>query len=187
VTDNRLVDAERHYEAGIELNERMGARPWAAHTRHDLAKLLLARDRPGDGERAEDLLADALATARELGMVALEAKLAFIGSGRPRPGAPAQARAAGAPPRSVFRREGEYWSIAFDGQAFRLHDSKGLRYLAALLAAPGREVHVMDLVGGEEGADSVRMAIGDAGEALDSQARAAYHSRLKDPGGSRGS
>jgi hypothetical protein len=45
----------------------------------------------------------------------------------------------------VFRREGEYWSIAFDGQAFRLKDTKGLHYPAHLLRHPGRELHALDL------------------------------------------
>jgi hypothetical protein len=37
----------------------------------------------------------------------------------------------------VFRREGEYWTIAYDGAVFRLRDGKGLRYLAHLLQHPG--------------------------------------------------
>src|SRR6266568_605868 len=55
-TMGRLDDAERHLAEGIEMNERMGSRPWAAHTRHDLARMLLARDGPGDRDRAEELL-----------------------------------------------------------------------------------------------------------------------------------
>ena len=46
----------------------MGAWPWAAHTRHDHAAMLLARDGPGDRERAEGLLTDAISTYEELGM-----------------------------------------------------------------------------------------------------------------------
>ncbi len=95
----------------------------------------------------------------------------------------------------MFRREGEYWSIAFEGDAFRLKDSKGLRYIARLLEDPGREFHVMDLVAAEEGgqeevpaahiqeADFDRIAVrasawGDAGEVLDAEAIAAYRRRL---------
>ncbi len=36
----------------------------------------------------------------------------------------------------VFRREGEYWSIAFETDVFRLKDVKGLRYIARLLEEP---------------------------------------------------
>ena len=49
-------------------------------------------------------------------------------------------------PRATFRREGEYWWIAFHSDAFRLRDSKGLRHLSVLLAAPGREFHSLELV-----------------------------------------
>ena len=52
---------------------------------------------------------------------------------------------------NVFRREGDYWSVAFEGQTVRLRDLKGLRYLARLLADPGREFHVLDLVAVERG------------------------------------
>ena len=45
-----------------------------------------------------------------------------------------------------FCCEGDYWSIAFDGRTSRLRDAKGLRYLARLLAHPGREIHALDLV-----------------------------------------
>ena len=37
-----------------------------------------------------------------------------------------------------FRQEGEYWTVVFEGSVVRLRDAKGLRYLARLLAHPGR-------------------------------------------------
>ena len=47
----------------------------------------------------------------------------------------------------VFRREGDTWLVGFGGQAARLRASKGLSDIAMLLAHPGREVHVVELVG----------------------------------------
>jgi hypothetical protein len=76
---------------------------------------------------------------------------------------------------NVFRREGDYWSITFDGRTVRVRDLKGMRYLARLLAHPGRELHVLDLVAAETGHSVV---IGDAGELLDERAKAAYRRRL---------
>ena len=76
---------------------------------------------------------------------------------------------------SVFRREGDYWSVVFGGRTVRVRDLKGMRYLAQLLAHPGREVHVLDLVATETGQ---RTALGDAGEALDERAKSAYRRRL---------
>ncbi len=47
---------------------------------------------------------------------------------------------------NVFRQEGDYWSISFEDHTVTLRDLKGLHYLARLLAHPGREFHVLDLV-----------------------------------------
>jgi hypothetical protein len=55
--------------------------------------------------------------------------------------------AAAAPEASgnLFRREGEYWTVRYEGSVARLQDAKGLRYLAQLLGHPGREFHAVDL------------------------------------------
>jgi tetratricopeptide (TPR) repeat protein len=89
---------------------------------------------------------------------------------------------------SVFRREGDYWSVVFEGRTVRVRDLKGIRYLARLLTDPGREFHVLDLVAAERGqasgAESDRAARrshtgpGDAGEMLDARAKDAYRRRL---------
>ncbi|MDQ3108203.1 MAG: hypothetical protein M3Q68_10415 [Actinomycetota bacterium] len=84
---------------------------------------------------------------------------------------------------TCFRREGDYWLIVFDGGTVRARDLKGMRYLARLIAQPGRELHVLDLVAAESGTasgagDVPRSALGDAGEMLDSQAKEAYRRRL---------
>ena len=87
----------------------------------------------------------------------------------------------------IFRREGDYWLVAFDGLAVRLRDAKGLRYLARLLVDPGRELHVLDLVASENGSSESQLPVADdvvvissmdAGVLLDSQAKAAYRRRL---------
>ena len=46
----------------------MGARPWLAHTANDYARMLSARNGPGDRERAQTLLDTARQTYHELGM-----------------------------------------------------------------------------------------------------------------------
>jgi hypothetical protein len=88
----------------------------------------------------------------------------------------------------LFRREGDYWTIAFDGPPVRIRDSKGMSYLARLLAAPSREVHAVDLVRGDartSGAgqyadkeEQLNIAEGDAGPMLDAEAKSAYRLRL---------
>src|SRR5215471_8097068 len=95
---------------------------------------------------------------------------------------------------NLFRREGEYWTVLYEGSVARLKDAKGLRYMARLLADPGRELHASDLAaagtqparpapsGARDlaGAGEVRVRpdLGDAGELLDSRAKAAYQARL---------
>jgi tetratricopeptide (TPR) repeat protein len=89
---------------------------------------------------------------------------------------------------NMFRREGDYWSVMFEGRTVRVRDLKGIRYLARLLADPGREFHVLDLVAAESGrvagtesgraAGLSRTGPGDAGEMLDARAKDAYRRRL---------
>jgi tetratricopeptide (TPR) repeat protein len=64
----RFEDAARHFQEALRMNERMGARPWVAHTQEDLARMLLRRNANGDREHADELLSRAQATYHELGM-----------------------------------------------------------------------------------------------------------------------
>lgn len=89
---------------------------------------------------------------------------------------------------NVFRCEGDYWTVIYERHTIRVRNLKGMRYLARLLADPGREYHVLDLVAAETGsvaqvdgsqAASVQSsALGDAGEILDVRAKDAYRRRL---------
>jgi len=95
-------------------------------------------------------------------------------------------------PQSLFRREGEYWTVGFAGRTCRVRDAKGLTYVALLLRHPRKPLHVSELVSlGGGGADvsaatesstgavgESRLGLGDAGEVLDSQAKAQYRRRL---------
>jgi hypothetical protein len=58
----------------------MGARPWLAHTQSDYARMLRARDGPGDRERAQALLDTARKTYLELGMDGFAARAEEPGS-----------------------------------------------------------------------------------------------------------
>jgi len=67
----RADDAVVHHEAAVVAHETFGARPWAARSRFDLARALLARDADGDRSRALGLLNDALDAAHDIGMPGL--------------------------------------------------------------------------------------------------------------------
>jgi tetratricopeptide (TPR) repeat protein len=60
-----------HFEVALEVNERIGAKPYLAHTKEQYARALLARGLPADRERADALRSQALETARLLGMTSL--------------------------------------------------------------------------------------------------------------------
>jgi tetratricopeptide (TPR) repeat protein len=100
-----------------------------------------------------------------------------------------------APPRpavsngdlGVFRLDGDTRTVTFLGTTVLLRDLKGMQYLARLLAAPGREFHVLDLVSADHAVavsrspapeDGLRVGVDDAGPLLDDQARRAYRRRL---------
>ena len=47
----------------------------------------------------------------------------------------------------VFRKEGEYWTIACEGRLIRIRHLKGLGYLSRLVRAPERRFHIDELLG----------------------------------------
>ncbi|MGH3043029.1 MAG: hypothetical protein ACRDNG_15070, partial [Gaiellaceae bacterium] len=187
-TASRWSEAEHHFEEAFRANTRMGARPWAARTACDWADMLLRRDGPGDRERASDLADQAAAVVRQLAMEPLSRRARVLG-GTPTPGTPEAGLKEVMPARPcIFRREGEYWSVAYEGDAFRLKESKGLTYLARLLASSGREIHALELVAEMRGArprsarpaeqDLKASPFADTGEILDARAKEEYRRRL---------
>jgi hypothetical protein len=88
-----------------------------------------------------------------------------------------------------FLREGDFWSLTYEGVVVRLKHSKGLQDIVWLLAVPGREIAAVDLASGAHrgparAASSIAdLGLGvetDAGNALDAEARTQYRSRLAD-------
>jgi hypothetical protein len=153
----RTGDAVEHFERAAAMHERLGARPWLARTQVEWAAVLHRRALPADPARAADLFDQARRTAAELGL-----KQVLL-----RVDTPSTAV-------NTFRRVGEVWTVSFDGVQVQLKDAKGLHDLAALLAAPGRDLPATALVnpahpaGPRLGADPV----------LDHTAREQYRARL---------
>jgi non-specific serine/threonine protein kinase len=142
--------------------------------------MLLRHGSAADHQRAVEMLRSAAATAERLGMDGLSRPIAALlepeGGREARRTVPAVV----APRTAVFRRDGDFWTLAFDGRECRLKDSKGLRFVARLLAHPGREVHALDFfldrTGEEDLAPHLRASLGD--QILDHQAIADYRRRL---------
>jgi hypothetical protein len=189
----RWQEAERHFEVAMERCGRLGARAITARVLYERSRMLLARGAGEDPATAVELLAQAQAICRELDLPGISQRVATLAASVARP-----ERAEGPQPAAgaVFRREGDYWTIAYRGELARLRDAKGLGYLACLLRHPGRELHVLELVREVEGppaepalgrrrADTVAAGLGvsrleGAEPLLDARAREAYRRRLRE-------
>jgi class 3 adenylate cyclase/tetratricopeptide (TPR) repeat protein len=65
-------EAGEWFRAAVTTHERLAAPAWLARTRLEWARMLLTRRRPGDTDRARELLNQALPVARELGLAKIE-------------------------------------------------------------------------------------------------------------------
>ncbi len=180
---DRPADAMRHFESAIQHGRRMESPPIVARAQSLLASLRLSLQ-PNAAERAEiaAMLAEAGQCAEELGLVDVTAR---VGRLQARIGEPETETGT-----NVFRHDGEIWTVCYAGRDLHLKDGKGPRYLASLLAAPGRELHVLQFVATAPlptrtlAAAGEGLSIGAAGAALDDapddRARRAYRARLDD-------
>jgi hypothetical protein len=172
----RFDDAVAWLEDAHRACTAMRASPHRARIEVDLAEVLRTRDVDGDRDRAQRLLRAAKKTADALPLPVLGARIERVlaasnAAGRVVP-MPASATPSATP--ISMCREGDVWMIA-GTKAFRLKNSRGLQILSRLVAEPGREMHVVDLMApdGEMGLAT------DAGEVLDATAIAAYRRRLE--------
>src|SRR5262249_44485302 len=131
-------EAAQRFEDALAGEAQMGARPWRARTQCAYPEMLVARGQPADRKSALELVGEALAAASAIGMQGLvpraeRLKAELLSS-------PALVDPGIRPTReNVLRKEGDYWTISYEGRALRLKDTKGLQYLAELLRHPGRE------------------------------------------------
>jgi tetratricopeptide (TPR) repeat protein len=169
--------AQRHFEMAARLWHEVGAPYETALARMGLGDALRAE---GNQQRADLEFRAARTTFERVGAIHQADRAARgVGADKPLETPP--------PGGNAFRREGDYWSVAFEGRTVRVRDLKGMHYLARLLADPGREFHVMDLVALESGGNAPvgcsepemhPSGLGDAGEMLDARAKESYRRRL---------
>jgi tetratricopeptide (TPR) repeat protein len=170
-TSGRIDDAIAHFEAALEADRRIGAPFLEATVLRELASTLRLRNADGDAARADALTSDGATIERRLsgGQIVDETVPVVAPAGRSAD--------------SVFRSEGEFWTLAFDGSTVRVKDTKGMHDIGELLARPGAEVPALDLAT-ERAVVPARTDVsglhepGHAGELLDEQARAQYKARL---------
>ncbi len=79
----------------------------------------------------------------------------------------------------VLRRDGDYWTIAYDAVVVRLKDAKGLRYLEPLVRQPGQFFHVAELIRVAACPDGRRPAGEDRSAEAVERARKAVTNRIR--------
>jgi len=151
----RTGEAIGHFGDAVDLEREVGALPYLAHSLAGLAGALAARDGPGDAGRASEHRRRARDIAQRLGMTVLLERLV--------------------PPADewTLARDGDDWVLEAGDERARLRDGRGLHYLRALLAAPGRDIRALDLVAGGAG-----LAASGMGPVLDDAARGAYRRQV---------
>jgi AAA ATPase domain len=175
-----LGDAEAaaaHFDRAVERARGIGATLYVARTLRDAG---VALSDPGRIAAARQLY-------HALGVAERAAELTPVPAGTaPAPAVAPSAPLSDAAPLSdnLFLREGEFWTLSYQDRQARLRDTKGLRDLAVLLAAPGREFAAVELAAERSAVPAAHVPAGelhepgDLGEVVDAQARAAYRRRL---------
>src|SRR5262249_16650936 len=207
----RPGEAHQWFERARAVLDEQGARPLRALVDLDEAWMEIRRGPHGNADRARALLDGGCEQSQAMGMPgwieraeALRTQCADVGAGRIETvaatavssaqtgDATADATLATA---ALFRHEGDFWTLAYQGTVCRVKDAKGLHYIAYLLRHPEHEFHVLDLVATVEGnreaegarrAGTARVETGDQravrGEqglpVLDATAKVAYRQRL---------
>jgi tetratricopeptide (TPR) repeat protein len=143
----RHEEADAHFRLAHRLHDAMDAPLWSAHGRLDHGRMLAARDRPGDRQRAAEMLAEARDRFEALGMEFYRRRAAALLE-RTRPTSST----------ASVRHEDGQWAFVYEGRPARLRDGKGVRFLVRLLLEPGREIHCVELAGGGEGAQEAEKA-----------------------------
>ncbi|HVW26919.1 MAG TPA: AAA family ATPase [Polyangiaceae bacterium] len=181
----RYSAAERHFERALTLADLASAKPERGRILAAHAAMLIARAAPGDAARAHALYEEAHAIGTDLGLARLLASIPESLASPPTPASPMGARSSIEVPAVQPRKqspgaaalrlthEGDTWLLAVGTTQIRIRDSLGARYLSRIAAEPECELHALDLAGAHGDG-----TLGDAGEALDAEARAAYKRRL---------
>jgi hypothetical protein len=192
-TAGDIAAAEGHFEVARRASERSNAKPFVALQNIDEARMLSERGNPGDRARANSLLDEARDIAGSLRMDEIveraERSRAAIGKVEAEPAAEApSSKPEPVPPVAAqMCREGDVWTVQFDGRSLHIRDSRGVRCLAALLSNPGIEIHAIDLAGAPpdpsrrpsaDPGERLGTDGGDGGPVLDARAKAAYRRRV---------
>lgn len=187
LAEGGTAEAERHFEEAKRLWHEVGAPYEAALAGMGLADAHRAQ---GHEPSAELEVRAARTILQRIGVLSPPSLAPHVNVSAAEPEKACEPEKASAPELNVFRREGDYWAVAFEGRTVLVRDLKGMRYVARLLAEPQREFHALDLVASEAGVSGAvdiaarqpgltsSLGLGDAGPLLDARAKDAYRRRL---------
>lgn len=170
----RRDEASEHFAHALEVARRSGGRPVTALIALEHAHHLADAGKPEFQRRARELCVLARDTAAEVGMKVVEADASSLIESLE---AAATPTADEGPPPLAMSRNGDSWLVSFGNVEFHVKDVRGVRILAALVAEPGREFHVIDL-SSSPSESSERVDLGDSGVEIDEEARRQYRARV---------
>jgi tetratricopeptide (TPR) repeat protein len=147
----RWDDALAHFDHADRVTARLDARPVAAITHRERARMLIARGGDGDLAAAAEQCRGALVLARALGMVRLAEQASELLDGLPAGEHNGMSYGAGPPRVALLERTGDAWRVGYESRATLLSHSRGMSQLATLLAKPGVAFAAVDLVRCDEG------------------------------------
>ncbi|HEY6300897.1 MAG TPA: hypothetical protein VIW95_14765 [Candidatus Binatus sp.] len=180
--DNRIQDAETSFERAMAIFTRY-ALPWEqAETLHYWGKTLTLA---GEHSRATEKFDAAIEIYRRhgAGQRWVDRVEADRNTGVSRSGVTSDNRTF--PP--IFRKEGEYWNTAYEGESANLRERGGMRFIALLLGRPGENISAVEMfsvtaagAGTSLRQDGLGRAVdlGDAGEKFDARALSEYRRRI---------
>jgi hypothetical protein len=168
---HRAVD---HLRAAVHDNVAIGHWPAAVLSRARLAEALVRRAGSGDAVEAERELDLAAKEAAGLGMVLPGGTARSACAGR------AATQRVGRPRSAACRRRGRHWEITLGYRSVLVENSRGMQYLATLIANPGHEIRAVELASGPGLRDAVaaHSASSSAQPVLDDEAKREYRQRL---------
>lgn len=167
--------AESHLKAALEMNRRMGARPFVAATAYDYGRLMAMHGGADARAAAGRLLAEATELATALGMARLVERCRATAAQLPHSDMETQPTGDS---EIELRKQGAIWTLTDAGVVLHLKDAKGLSYIAELLRHPGREVHVLDLLRTVADDESFAAPTATTTEIIDQRSRREYARRL---------
>jgi DNA-binding CsgD family transcriptional regulator len=144
--------ASASFEEALTLNERIEARPWWAHTAHELGEMLLGSDSRDDRVRGRDLVARAVDVYREIGVAPFVKRAAALIEG----GGYARERAQ-APdvPGKLSVREIDVLRLIADG---RSNGEIGEKLFISVNTVACHVSHILTKTGAANRAEAVRFA-----------------------------